>query len=965
MDDFSPEVPASLAAVATSDESRRLAILRCLGILDSEREPAFDGLVECAARALGTPIALVSLIDAQRQWFKAAFGLAARETPREQAFCAHAIHAAQLLEVEDASTDPRFATNPLVTGAPHVRFYAGQPLAVGGVNVGTLCVIDTRPRRLDDDQRRLLRQLAAAASELMAGRLRILELHDEQQRQHDFARAASDWQWECDADLICRFVAGEGGVFAPTPEAVGQPLTDAALLDAQGHPQPGGWRRWLTAQRAAFSRLVIEMPGPDRPRHISCSAVPIWGADSRFLGWRGTARDVSVVSSSDLWSRRQQLLLAEITAHVPGVIFRARRRPDGLPQFLYLSPAAPLLFGFDPEAACADPRLVIDRVHREDLPLVLEQFAVATRDQRPWRSEYRMVMPGRLVRWVETRALPTPGRDGLTWNGYTADITERKQAELALRQAEQTWEMAAAADGIGLARVDLASGRLSLDARACAIHGLAYPQPELTLEDWIESMEPSDRQPAAQALRRAIERREPVRALVRLRWPDGTLRNLEFAVAASSDAAGAVVALAGTCRDITERLSIEHLKRDKEAADRASRAKSEFLSRVSHELRTPLNSILGFTQLLALDTEHPLQEHQQRQMLTVQHAGRHLLGLIDDLLDLSRAEAKDAALEISTLDLGATLGVCLDLLAPQAQRAGVGLPDAPPGVIAVHANPRALEQVLMNLLSNAIKYNRRGGRVEVDVHAQGGRVTLSIRDQGQGLSEQQRERLFQPFDRLGAEHGPVQGSGLGLVIARDLVLAMGGTLEASSEPGVGSTFTVVLEAGEAGAVTAPQPFDDTIRDLQADFADSARRVLYVEDDPLNVLLMEEVIRRAPPWQMTVADSGAEGLRLAREQLPELVLLDINLPDLSGIEIVAALRADPATAYLRCIALSADAMREQVDEAMAAGFDDYWLKPVDVVAMIERLARLRAPSSRDGERGTRELQPCLPGGAGPG
>ena len=942
-----------LAAAVTADEERRLTLLRQMGVLDSATEDAFNGLVESAAQMLEMPIALVSLIDADRQWFKAAHGLALREMPREVSFCAHAIHGAELFEIEDAALDPRFKDNPFVTGDPHIRFYAGQPLSVDGVNLGTLCVIDTQPRRLDDRQRQVLKRLAAAAAELLAGRRRRFDLQEANQRLLDFARASGDWLWETDAELRYTFISAEIGA-PPRPGAagpvaaehiaaglIGQVMDDAALLDPHGQPQPGGWRR-LLGGRVAFARALTERQIDGRRIHVSYSAVPVWGADGGFCGWRGSAQDVSASRRTALWARQQDLLLRRITAHVPGVIFRARRREDGLPQFLYLSPASEMLFGFSAEAACADPTLVANRVHRDDNAGVLAQLAAATRDVRPWRSEYRVVLSGGRTRWVETRALPEVAADGgVLWNGYTADITERKRAELALRQAEQTWELAAEADRIGIATIDLRSGRMTLDQRACANHGLAHPPADFTLDDWLRSLESDDRAPAREALRQAIEGRAPAPTCVRVRWPDAQVHDIEFVVAAATcDTAGQAVALVSTCRDVTDRLSLERLQREKDAADRASRAKSEFLSRASHELRTPLNSILGFTQLLVLDTTHPLHPDQLRQMQSVQHAGRHLLDLINDLLDLSRVESQEVVLSLHGVDLCAALGVCLDLLAPLARRGGVALPNAPAGAVHVHANARALEQLLMNLLSNAIKYNRRGGRVEIGLEIDAARVALAVRDEGLGMSASHQQRLFQPFERLGAERGHVEGSGLGLVIARELARAMGGSLDVASTPGVGSTFTLTLGVGDADDISTS--FGSLIEagpDTDAGTAAATPRVLYIEDDPLNVLLMQEVIRRVPPWSMTVADTGAEGLRAAREWRPDLLLIDINLPDMTGLEVIAALRSDPRTARLRCVALSADAMRDQIDSAMAAGFDDYWLKPIDVPRLIEQFGRL--------------------------
>jgi signal transduction histidine kinase len=423
---------------------------------------------------------------------------------------------------------------------------------------------------------------------------------------------------------------------------------------------------------------------------------------------------------------------------------------------------------------------------------------------------------------------------------------------------------------------------------------------------------------------------------MRSRGDDGIERTLEIIAHAVAGADGRATGIVGTCRDVTQQVAHEQLLRDKESAVRANRAKSQFLSRVSHELRTPLNGILGFAQLMALDRVHPLAPDQQRRLDSVERAGRHLLGLINDVLDLARIEQEDFSVRLEPVDLGVALDACLGLIAPLAREAQVSLPEAPPTACWVLADQRALEQVLMNLLSNAIKYNRSGGRVGIVLGRAGDRVQLAIRDEGAGLTEAQQARLFQHFDRLGAESGRVEGTGLGLVISLQLVHAMGGELRVRSEPGAGSTFTVELPAAAAPA----QPSTAAVpQGAPAPTAASApRSVLYIEDERLNVVLMEEVFRTRPQWRLDIAEDGAEGLRQALALRPDLLLIDMNLPDMNGLALIRALRTNPATRGLRCIALSADAMSEQVAAALAAGFDAYWTKPIDVPRMLADLAR---------------------------
>jgi CheY-like chemotaxis protein/anti-sigma regulatory factor (Ser/Thr protein kinase) len=406
--------------------------------------------------------------------------------------------------------------------------------------------------------------------------------------------------------------------------------------------------------------------------------------------------------------------------------------------------------------------------------------------------------------------------------------------------------------------------------------------------------------------------------------------------------------MVGACRDVTAQLVGERLQRDVEAAERANRAKSEFLSRVSHELRTPLNGILGFAQLMAMDRDHPLAPDQSRRLDSVLRSGHHLLALINNVLDLTRLDGGQFALEPLTVDAWASLQQTVVLVQPLAAELGIVLPAV--GLAGrepcwVRADPPALEQVLMNLLSNAIKYNRRGGSVRVDARSDGERVSISVSDEGRGISAEQQMTLFQPFNRLSDEQRRIQGSGLGLVIARRLAEAMGGEVRLRSDAGSGSTFTLVLPASTAADAAAASPAAAPAAPHATDT--ETREVLYIEDEPLNAVLMEEVFRTQPNWKLCIAEDGASGLRLARETLPDLLLIDMNLPDMNGLTLIRRLRAEPMTRRLCCIALSADAMREQIEAALAAGFDDYWTKPIDVHRVLGDLMRLLAEHARPG------------------
>lgn len=382
----------------------------------------------------------------------------------------------------------------------------------------------------------------------------------------------------------------------------------------------------------------------------------------------------------------------------------------------------------------------------------------------------------------------------------------------------------------------------------------------------------------------------------------------------------------------------------KHRAETADRGKSELMARVSHELRTPLNAVLGFAQLLSLDEAVHGAPAAAGQVEQIRRAGVHLLQMVDEVLDLARAEAGQLRLKPEPLDLVQLATEALSLAAPLALPEGLALHGpAPAAAIWVEADPTRLRQVLMNLLSNAIKYNRRGGwvRLTLDAPAGAAQARLSVHDSGLGLDAQQLRGLFEPFNRVGAEHSSVEDTGLGLAIARRLLRLMGGDLHADSVPGEGSCFTLELPCRaeptprEAGA---PAPDAEAAEPPHGGpLATRPLEVLYVEDNPVNVALMEAMLARPEcgPVRLRTARDGPSGLAMTLAEPPDLLLLDLNLPGLSGTELLRQIRAVPALASVRGVAVSANAMSADIEAALEAGFDDYITKPF----ALERLAAL--------------------------
>jgi signal transduction histidine kinase/CheY-like chemotaxis protein len=394
--------------------------------------------------------------------------------------------------------------------------------------------------------------------------------------------------------------------------------------------------------------------------------------------------------------------------------------------------------------------------------------------------------------------------------------------------------------------------------------------------------------------------------------------------------------LIGTDNSVRKRVESE-LNEAMAAAEKANRAKTDFLSGMSHELRTPLNAILGFAQLLESGTPSPTPS-QKRNIDQILKAGWYLLELINEILDLALIESGKLTLSREPVSLVEVMLECRAMIEPQAHKRGIGMTfprfEVP---YFVKADRTRVKQVLINLLFNAIKYNKPGGAVVVECTLiNWASIRISVKDTGAGLAPEQLAQLFQPFNRLGKEAGAEEGTGIGLVMTKRLVELMGGTIGADSTVGLGSVFWIELslttapqlavrEAGRA-ALAGPQPANGTPR----------RTVLYVEDNPANLELVEQLIARRPDLRMLSAADGHLGIEFARAYQPDVVLMDINLPGISGIEALKILRADPATAHIPIIALSANAVPRDIAKGLEAGFFNYLTKPIKVNQFMEAL-----------------------------
>ncbi len=388
------------------------------------------------------------------------------------------------------------------------------------------------------------------------------------------------------------------------------------------------------------------------------------------------------------------------------------------------------------------------------------------------------------------------------------------------------------------------------------------------------------------------------------------------------DGDGKIVKWFATCTDI------EDQKQAQAAAESANRAKSDFLSSMSHELRSPLNAILGFAQLMTSDSPPPTPS-QQASIDQILKAGWHLLELINEVLDLAKIEAGQASLSLEPVSVAEALHECHSMIDQQTLKRGIRmrfpLLDFP---CFVRADRTRLKQILLNLLSNAIKYNRVRGTVEVQCTVTArDRVRVSVRDTGDGLPPDRLAQLFQPFNRLGQEAGPEEGTGIGLVVAKRLVELMGGAIGAESTVGVGSVFWVELIAASAPELTGAIAQPAVTAKAQVENRSTVHTLLYVEDNPANLKLVEQLIARRADLRLLTAVTGLLGVELARTSLPEVIVMDIHLPDINGVEALELLREDSTTAQVPVIALSANAMPRDIEKGLKAGFFRYLTKPI--------------------------------------
>ena len=587
----------------------------------------------------------------------------------------------------------------------------------------------------------------------------------------------------------------------------------------------------------------------------------------------------------------------------------------------------------------------LECLHPEDRARVALEWSGVLDRQQEARFEFRIVRPDGSVRDVVTHARALRDTDGHVVRVLRTDqdVTELRAAEREAQASAKSLRLAKDAAHLGLWKLDVESGRVEWDQHTYALYGAATSDPRPPHEIFRASVHAEDRARIDAATLRVASGQGMLDTRYRVVHPDGSIHHI--ASRADLSEVRPPQHLLGISWEVTEFVEAEGALRARETAERANRAKSEFVARMSHALRTPLNAILGFSQLLERDHSDPLSDSQSDRVERIRNAGYHLLNLVNDVLDLSRIEAGTMSVTVEVVELVPLITATLEALAPVAVAREISLlsdiaADAPS---RVWGDRTRLRQVLTNLIANAIKYNRHGGRVEVVVRRASPEVAqIIVRDTGIGMSEAQVQGLFKPFNRVGRPSGETEGSGLGLAIAARLVEQMHGTVHVTSTQGVGSEFCVALREVPGGADA--QTIDTSADNTLAIREDVRGNLLYIEDNPVNSLLVEQLLHSRPNVRLYKAPDGATGLVLAAASKPALILIDVRLPDMDGLEVLRRLRAQPETAGIACVAVSAHALPDEVERARAGGFEHYWIKPLDAgefLAGVDALLGARA------------------------
>ena len=952
-------------------EAMRLDALDRYGILDTPLEAAFDAIVRLGADLLGAPIAAINFIARDRQWFKAEVGLGVRQMPLDDSICKFALLDGSLMVVPDTTADTRFACNPLVTGAPGLRFYAGALLRTPeGIPLGTLCVLDLRPRPegITVQQRLALRTLG---DQVMA----LLELrraqHERATAEGALRRARAELD---DARATAHGLRGRlDALLAAAPVGIAYADRDGGLVlcnDELGriwgaYPRSAsvadyaGWTGWwadhterhgrpVTPDEWALARAlrgerpdgdVIEIAPFDDPasrRTIIVRAAPVVAADGTITGAVSAVTDVTrqvqAESASRAWRVRLEAILEAGEIGTWTLDLSSGR--------VLADPNTAAMFG----VGAGVPRPLDDylqAIHPDDLALVRASLERAVAAREAHQVVHRVRTRDGAERTVHARGRVEADEAGTPrrMSGVVFDITRQAAAEARLqssesarRAGEQRYHTVLKSIDVGFCIIDMiydAAGdpydyRIVEVNDAFVRHTCLADATGRTIRELVPAHDIRWSRIYGHVVRTGLPVRIEQHTANLGRW-------LDVYAARLGDASSRQVAV--FLRDITEeRARNERLRELADDLAETNRRQSEFLATLAHELRNPLAPVRTGLDLLRIGGDKPDVLARVRPMMERQV--NHLVHLVDDLLDVARISSGKVELRKADVPLRDVIQRAIEMTLPgiEAKRHDFRV-DLGAEPLTVHADPTRLAQVIGNLLTNAAKYTPDGGRVGLAVRRDGDLARIEVADSGIGIPPDALPRIFDMFTQVGRHPEQESGGlGIGLHLVREMTELHGGTVHAASPgTGQGSTFVVALPLVAAGAA-APD-----IKAPAAHAAPGGRRILVADDNADAAALLADLLGRHG-HAVEVVGNGQAALDAAVRLQPDLALLDIGMPGLNGHEVARRLRADPATCRTRLVALSGWGTEHDRAQSLAAGFDLHLTKPVELRALLDIVAQ---------------------------
>jgi PAS domain S-box-containing protein len=934
----------------TDRETQRIAALHRLGILDTPAEALLDGLTRAAAAACGTPMALLNLVDRDRQWTKSQTGLPGfGEIPREHAICTLVVASAAYLEIPDTRIDPRVSDKPCVRGIPPLVFYAGAPLVTPeGHVLGSLCVLDEVPRPgLAQNERAALQELARAVVQSLLLRQaahRSLQTSSEQMFR-ELSETCPVGIFHTDASGKVIYVNSEvARIFGRTREALlGNDWVDGV------HPMDRNLAAALWHETAAagkvFDHTYRVLHAADGIVHVRARAQAVRLPDGSAGGYVGSVEDVSaeVRHGEQLQASNDFLDRAELIAGVGAWRFNLL---TGETQWTgQLRRICELPADYVPRG---DEHVQARYFSRETQQAIRAAAQASEQTGQPWDLQVPMTTArGRRI-WVRTIG-EIERRDGKPYAlvGALQDVTEGQLARDALERSEERLHRALEGSGLALWDLDVPSQTVYLSEQWSVLLGGAPRQTRCSARELMALVPGADRPAIQQAIAQVLGG-QSARYVVehRVRREDGTLVwiHSEGRVAQRDDK-GAPLRMVGTNRDTTQDKQAEQeLRIARDAADAANQAKTHFLATMSHEIRTPLNGIIGMTRLLL---DEPMGAEQRRHAELIDSSAHSLLSLVNDILDMSKIEAGQMEIERVPFDLHALVEDLATLYRLRATEKNLVFrvridPGVPRHVLA---DPTRVRQVLVNLLGNALKFTSSGWiglHVKASERGAAGVLQFTIADTGIGIPREVQPQLFSRFMQADSSTSrQFGGTGLGLSIVRQMVELMEGTVSVQSTPGKGSRFSIRLPA----PAVQESPTASAWQDVTPAREDA--RILVAEDNSTNQVVAFGMLRKLGYGDVSLASDGRQACALSRREHFDLILMDCQMPEMDGYEATRRLRAAGCEAPI--IAMTANAIKGDRERCIEAGMNDYLSKPIDLKVLRTVLSRWTGtPASRLGD-----------------